>query len=673
MRHSILATAILILLALASVVPSPSPIAAAKIQTDSLQDEANRPFNLAPRRTVVRRLAVRLDSILNAWTPDTVTKTDTVVKTVTVVKTDTVMRTDTIRVTKVDSARLSQIRFWNDSVGIIATNVRVKTISKRIDSLAVAALGAVPAPPPPPPDTLPQPPPPPPDTVPPPPPPSTNGIAELPRDTVPIPPAPTGPCTRTTPLSGLQSAANAAVAGDVICVTSSTYSGAIKFPKRSEAPGTWVTVRPLAQDSSFALPGERIRPSRAVGLPKLTMGSTPAIITFADGAFGWRIIGLEVEGTGGATTQTFALIEIGSTSAATLAQLPHDIVLDRVYAHGTSTSTVRRCASVNAARVAIIDSWLDECHEKGSDSQALWGGNGSGPYRFTNNTLCGAGEAVMFGGADPAIANLIAADITFTRNHVCSPASWVGLWTKKTALELKSAMRMLIAYNIFEGSWRDGQTGWAILFKSADQGGRCNQCRVSDITFSDNLVRNAGAGIYLVGTDNTGNDATGTKGPPYSHTDSTLRRIVVDRNYFDSLNVAPFVGDARQIQLINNVRNSAIRNNTFAGGKGLNSFLAIEKGNGPLSVDTLIFSGNAFASPGQYGAIGSSGCPSGLAWVSCAGHTTWGATGIVGSLSNVTVPTGAVSYPTLSAALTANLGVSLTRIQQLTAGVVVPR
>src|SRR4029079_3430034 len=41
-----------------------------------------------------------------------------------------------------------------------------------------------------------------------------------------------------------------------------------------------------------------------------------------------------------------------------------------------------------------------------------------------NNYLEGAGENVMFGGADPAIPNLVADGITFRRNFVSRPMSW---------------------------------------------------------------------------------------------------------------------------------------------------------------------------------------------------------------------------------------------------------
>jgi hypothetical protein len=60
----------------------------------------------------------------------------------------------------------------------------------------------------------------------------------------------------------------------------------------------------------------------------------------------------------------------------------------------------------------------------GNDTQAICGWNGPGPYLIENNYLEGAGENVMFGGADPAIPDLVADGITFRHNLVSRPMSW---------------------------------------------------------------------------------------------------------------------------------------------------------------------------------------------------------------------------------------------------------
>lgn len=71
--------------------------AAVLVQTDSLRAETYRTGNRAPRKTVIRRLATRIDSILLAWKPDTVFRVDTVFvrDSVPVPPVDTTTRPDT--------------------------------------------------------------------------------------------------------------------------------------------------------------------------------------------------------------------------------------------------------------------------------------------------------------------------------------------------------------------------------------------------------------------------------------------------------------------------------------------------------------------------------------------------------------------------------------------------
>ncbi len=120
------------------------------------------------------------------------------------------------------------------------------------------------------------------------------------------------------------------------------------------------------------------------------------------------------------------LIQIGDGSSAqnTIDKVPHDFVLSHLYVHGDPLVGQKRCVSLNAATVTIRDSHISDCKGVGNDTQAICGWNGPGPYLIENNYLEGAGENVMFGGADPAIPNLVADGITFRHNLVSRPMSW---------------------------------------------------------------------------------------------------------------------------------------------------------------------------------------------------------------------------------------------------------
>lgn len=71
----------------------------------------------------------------------------------------------------------------------------------------------------------------------------------------------------------------------------------------------------------------------------------------------------------------------------------------------------------------MVDSHLSEAHVVGFDAQAICGVNGPGPFKIVNNYLEGSGENIMFGGADPAIRDLVPSDIEFRGNHCFKPLS----------------------------------------------------------------------------------------------------------------------------------------------------------------------------------------------------------------------------------------------------------
>lgn len=170
--------------------------------------------------------------------------------------------------------------------------------------------------------------------------------------------------------------------------------------------------------------------------------------------------------------QQYGIVTLGEYGQTSLATVPKDLVLDRTYIHGQTNTNLSRCVALNSAYTAVQDSYLGECHGKGFDSQAIAGGSGPGPYKIVNNTLEGAGENIMFGGNDPKITNLIPSDIEIRGNYVHTPIGWKGVWTRKNLMETKNAQRLLIEGNIFDGSWGDGQVGYAFIFKSSNQSGR---------------------------------------------------------------------------------------------------------------------------------------------------------------------------------------------------------
>ncbi len=92
----------------------------------------------------------------------------------------------------------------------------------------------------------------------------------------------------------------------------------------------------------------------------------------------------------------------------------------------TATGTRDRSAASpsTARRINILNSYVSDIKAINADSQAINGYNGAGPFTIENNYLEAAGENVLFGGADPAVANLVPSDIVLRRNHLFKPLEW---------------------------------------------------------------------------------------------------------------------------------------------------------------------------------------------------------------------------------------------------------
>ena len=319
-------------------------------------------------------------------------------------------------------------------------------------------------------------------------------------------PQPTGRTIAVAAAGDFQAAINQALPGDVITLQAgATYAGNFTLPAKT---GTqWIIIRTSAPDSSLPPPGTRLTPIHRNVLPKIvTLNSQPALEAL-DGAHHYRLVGLEITQATSAPL-TYNLVALGD-SQTSLAQVPHDLVLDRLYIHGNLSIDLRRGIMLNSASTAIIDSYISDCHEVGADSQAIGGWNGPGPFKIVNNYLEAAGENIMFGGADPSITNLVPSDIEFRRNRFFKPLSWrIGdpsyagtPWGVKNLFELKNAQRVLVQGNVFENNWTMAQNGYAILFTVRNQDGTAPWSVVQDVTFRNNIVRRVGGGFNMHGTD----------------------------------------------------------------------------------------------------------------------------------------------------------------------------
>src|SRR5205823_645811 len=126
----------------------------------------------------------------------------------------------------------------------------------------------------------------------------------------------------------------------------------------------WIIVRTSAPDAALPPPGTRITPDYATVLPKIVSPNSEPALSAAAGAHHYRLIGLELTVADGVSF-SYGVVHLG-WSETSLDQLPHHLVLDRVYVHGTPNGGLFLGVALNSAWTAIIDSYLSEVHASGT-------------------------------------------------------------------------------------------------------------------------------------------------------------------------------------------------------------------------------------------------------------------------------------------------------------------
>jgi len=409
--------------------------------------------------------------------------------------------------------------------------------------------------------------------------------------------APTGRLISVPTGGDLQAALNLAQPGDTITLQAgATYTGNFTLPVKS---GTaWIYVQSSALSSLPA--GTRVGPARASLMPKIVSPNTMPAISTAAGAHNFRFAGIEITTTWASTNGTnYVLVYLEAPGGNTsLAQVPTDIVFDRCYIHGTPTGNIRRGILLNSARTAVVDSYLSDFHEVGADSQALASWNGPGPFKIVNNYLEGSGENIMFGGADPAIPNLVPSDIEIRLNYLFKPLSWMAgsasfagiRWSVKNLFELKNAQRILIDGNLLENNWLDAQNGYGILFTPRNQDGTAPWSVVRDVTFTNNIVRHSGGGVNTLGSD-------------YLHPSQPTQRILIQNNLFEDISTTTWNGTGTFFQLGDGGSDVVIDHNTVLQSGNM---ITATYSSAPVPASSFVFTNN-IVPHNQYGVFGDYG------------------------------------------------------------------
>ncbi len=346
----------------------------------------------------------------------------------------------------------------------------------------------------------------------------------------------------------LQKAIDGAKCGDTLKLEAgATFHGLFRLPAKPCDDSHWIIIRTSAPDEMLPPEGTRISPCYAgvaslPGRPDFHCASVRNVmakiefdgdgdsgpILFLSHASHYRLIGLEVT-RGKPQEHLRNLIQPkGPEDTA------DHIVFDRLWLHGTAQDETKGGIHLTGTTfVAIVDSYFSDFHciaRKGSctDAQAINGGGGDepgGPYKIENNFLEASGQSIMFGGAS---GTATPADIEIRGNHLFKPLTWkpgeagfAGGYTGdpfvvKNNFELKNAQRVLFEANLLEDCWGGfTQRGFSIVLLPSNQGRHCPQCRVTDITIRDNLIRHVGGALDIANVG-TGKNAPSADGERYS-------------------------------------------------------------------------------------------------------------------------------------------------------------
>ncbi len=324
--------------------------------------------------------------------------------------------------------------------------------------------------------------------------------------------------------SDLQGAIDRASAGDTIVLQAGVVYPQIILRNK---PGTSNDeIKIVSSRLSELTEGKLVTPADAAKMPVIvsTGQGEPAIKTELS-AHGFALLGIEVR-PADANAAIYDLIRFGSgdTDQNTIDKQAHHLRIDRCYIHGNSTQDLKRGVALNSSDSDITNSWFENFHVKGQDSQAIAGWNTTGNLRIINNHLEAGSYPFILGGAFAYIPNLVPTNIQFLRNYAGRPTTYRNQnWVVKNLFELKNARNVLIDGNVFENNWADGQSGSGILFTIRGENGTMPWATVEDVTFSNNIVRNSEGGINILGLDDQGASQTG-------------KRIKIVNNLFSNIN-----------------------------------------------------------------------------------------------------------------------------------------
>lgn len=297
----------------------------------------------------------------------------------------------------------------------------------------------------------------------------------------------------------LQGAIESANYGDVIVLEAgATFRGPITLPyKESTSDSNQFITITTSNLNGIPPENQRVNPQvHAAAMPKIVGPNNSVAIATDERAHHYKFVGIEFSPAED-SKYLYNLIDLGKSEYKSLDQIPHHLIFDRCYIHSTGLNKARRGVGANSAETTIKNSHISGFAGEGDETQGICGWNGPGPFRIINNYIEGGGQNIMFGGADPAVPNLVPSNIEIRGNLIYKPCHWFGKATIKASLEFKNASNVLIDGNRIESC---GLVG-AFVLTVRNQDGRAPWSTLEDITITNNIVRHSNTAVSILGRD----------------------------------------------------------------------------------------------------------------------------------------------------------------------------
>ncbi len=290
-----------------------------------------------------------------------------------------------------------------------------------------------------------------------------------------------------------QAALDRAKSGDAIILQAGAkFTGAFILPNK--AGSEYITIQ-SSEAAKLPKDGERVSLKNAALMPKiLSSGKGKPAIETAPEAHHYRFVGIEIAPAN--NDYIYNLVYLGAEKPA---DVPHHIEIDRCYLHSNLPGVTRRGIALNSTDTIVKNSYLEGFAGVGEETQGICGWSGTKNVKIINNYIEGGAENIMFGGSDPATADLIPEDIEIRGNHLNKPNEWRNKkFTMKNLFELKNSRRVNFVGNYLENSW----AGSALTITVRNDGGTAPFSTIEDTLIKDNVIVNAADGLNVLGSDN---------------------------------------------------------------------------------------------------------------------------------------------------------------------------